>query len=64
MKRKTKIAAVLLAALIAAPAIACMGWLEDTRHVIGGVVCTYRLSDNTLVQIVYRDTYSCPVCLQ
>ena len=61
--RKLTLAA-LAAVLLAAPALACMGTLVHTEIVMGGVVCTYQLSNGQRVRVSYPDTYACPFCLE
>ena len=65
MTRTRKIlVALALAVLTATPVVACMGVLDRTEIVMGGVLCTYRLSNGQRVQVMYRDRYSCPFCME
>ena len=62
---KHKLATALIAlTLIAAPAVACMGYLVNTQMVAGGVVCTYRLSDGSQARVAYPGVYHCPYCMK
>jgi len=65
MTRTRQIAlAVVLAVLTAAPVAACMGVLLETRIVVGGVACTYQLSDGRRVEVLYPNRFSCPFCME
>jgi len=57
---------ILLIALLAlsAPALACMGFLVRTELLLGGVACTYKLSDGSHVRVIYNGAAYCPPCME
>lgn len=60
MTRKTLFAALLM---FAATAQAYMGMLVKSEPIIGGVMCTYQLSNGDLYRVILRDQFYCPPTL-
>jgi hypothetical protein len=60
--KRTLIALVALLAM--APAIACMGMLVRSEMLIGGMACTYQLSDGSHVRVIYQGALYCPPCME
>mgnify|MGYP003547440558 CR=1 FL=1 len=63
---KTLKATVLMTALLlSVPAVGCVGWLVRSENTGTSLFCTYRLSDNSLVRVVYNsNVVFCPQCLE
>ena len=61
MKRTVLILALLA---LSAPALACMGFLARSDMILGGMACTYRLSDNSTVRLIYPNATYCPPCME